>query len=374
MLEKNKFSFPVTTLAGSRLRNLYAICKPHYIDRKYKSKLALTTAASGILEILSSYESLVSRKKISNVQLKEPPVFIIGFWRSGTTLLHNLLCQDSNTAYTTTFQTVFPNLVLTQNAWLKPLANYLGPSKRPFDNVDMDMDFPQEEEFGLMNLQAHSIYKTFLFPENFDQIFRDEVFTEQLPKNELKQWKDHYNNLMAKAILNTGGNTFISKNPCNITRINLLKLMYPGARFIFIYRNPYEVLESLYRFTLGVFPGVQLQQVPKGFSRENVAEMYDLIMRHYLKEREQLNESELIEIKMEDFMKDTKGNLQNIYKQFQLGEFNSVEQKMDTYLGKYLNLSNGTYKINQESIDLVNDKFPDIVKTLGYDIISSAKN
>ena len=237
----------------------------------------------------------------------------------------------------------------------------------------MDMDFPQEEEFGLMNLQTHSIYKLFLFPTNFDQIFRNEVFTEQLPKNELKQWKEQYNNLIAKAILNTGGNTFISKNPCNITRINLLKQMYPGARFIFIYRNPYKVLESLYRFILGVFPGVQLQHVPADFSRKKVARMYDLIMRNYLKEREQLSESELIEIRMEDFMTDTKGNLQNIYNQFQLGEFNSVEKKIDAYLGKYLHLTNGNYEINQESIDLVNENFPDIVKKLGYDIISSAK-
>ena len=37
-----------------------------------------------------------------------PPVFILGHWRSGTTLLHNLITRDPATAFPTTFECVFP--------------------------------------------------------------------------------------------------------------------------------------------------------------------------------------------------------------------------------------------------------------------------
>lgn len=370
MPKKSNFSFPVTTLAGSRISNLASICKQHKIDGKFKAKLALTIAASGIFEALSSYEEQTNRKKIEAQKLDKAPVFIIGAWRSGTTLLHNLLCQDPNTAYTTTFQTVFPNLLLTQTKWLKPLANFIGPSKRPFDNVSMDMDFPQEEEFGLMNLQQHSIYKFFLFPADFDQIIKQEVFTENLPVQELETWKQHYKVLVAKAVMNTGGSQFISKNPSNITRVNILKELYPGARFIFIYRNPYKVVESLYRFTMGVFPGVQLQNVPSSFGRKHAARLYEQYMRHYLKRRPHFAKSELIEIKMEDFVKDIKGHLRHVYNHFSLGDFNSNEKRIEDFLIKNQAQNNG-YKIHQESIDLVNQNFPDIVKTLGYEKVES---
>lgn len=374
MAKAKKFSYPVTTLIGSRVSNLIAICKSHKIGKEYLGKLTLTFVVSGILEIFNGYELLLKTKQIQEVKNDTPPIFIIGFWRSGTTLLHNLLCQDNEAAYTSTFHTVFPNLVLTQAKWLKPLANYIGPSKRPFDNVDMDMDFPQEEEFGLMNLQPHSIYKFFLFPNDFDQIIQNEVFTAELSDKEMKKWKKHYSNLLAKALINSKGTRFISKNPCNITRIKLLKEMYPGAKFIFIYRNPYKVVESFYRFILEVYPGVQLQGVPADFSRKNVARMYDLIMRSYLKEREYFSDSEIIEIRMEDFIADIKGNLQDLYDKFSLGNFGLVEKDIDAYLEKNKRLSNDKYNVQKETIDLVNQKFPDIVKILGYDIVTNVND
>jgi CTP synthase (UTP-ammonia lyase) len=79
--------------------------------------------------------------------------------------------------------------------------------------------------------------------------------------------------MIAKAIFNTGGTRYIGKNPCHLTRIGLLKEMFPEAKFIFIHRHPYKVIESLYHFIQSVFPGVQLQDVPPGFSRKNVVNL-----------------------------------------------------------------------------------------------------
>ena len=82
---------------------------------------------------MNLYERLIYKKKLKTIRIEEPPVFIIGFWRSGTTLLHSLLCQDPQAGYVTTFQGVFPNLVLTQKKWMKAFTNRILPKKRPFD-------------------------------------------------------------------------------------------------------------------------------------------------------------------------------------------------------------------------------------------------
>jgi hypothetical protein len=296
----------------------------------------------------------------------EPPVFIIGFWRSGTTLLHSLLCQDHTAAYTTTFQTVFPNLVLTQSWWLKHVINYFLPAQRPYDNVNMDVDFPQEEDFGLMNIQPATIYKFFIFPADFDQIIDKNLFTGKLPPARVKEWKEAYRGMIAKATFNTGGTRYIGKNPCHLTRTGLLKEMFPDAKFIFIHRHPYKVTESLYHFILGVFPGVQLQEVPPSFSREKVVLLYQKIMNTYLHDRQQIPDSDLLEIRLDDFLEDIPGHLAGIYNKFNLGDFNRVSGRIEKFLAENEKPDRQAYPPALETIRLVNQHASTIMDKFGY--------
>ncbi len=145
---RERFRYPVTTLIGSRPGNLLDISSEYKVNPGYKAKFLLSGLVSALLEPFSLTEELIYGKRLRNFSPELPPVFIIGFWRSGTTLLHNLLCLDQNAAFTTTFQAVFPNLLMTQSWWLKPFANRFLPVNRPYDNVGMDMDFPQEEDLA----------------------------------------------------------------------------------------------------------------------------------------------------------------------------------------------------------------------------------
>ncbi|MCX6247358.1 MAG: sulfotransferase [Bacteroidetes bacterium] len=367
-MRRTRFRYPVTTLAGSTLKNIIALNKSHHVEKKYRLKFQLSAATAAFFEIFNLVERVIWQKRLTKLRPQSPPVFIIGFWRSGTTLLHNLLCQDPEAAYVTTFQTVFPNLMLTQSWWLKPLTNLFLPEKRPFDNVRMDMDFPQEEEFGMMNIQPHTLYKFFLYPAEFDRILEKELFTDKLPETELSKWKKDYSGMIAKAIFSTGGKRYIGKNPCNLTRIRLLKEMYPEAKFIFIHRDPYQVIESLYRFTLSIFPGVQLQDLPEGFGREKVARLYQKIMDTYLADRKKLSSSDLIEISMEEFIADKKGTLETIYKTFQLGDFNRALPGIEKFLSENPCPVHESYEPSPETRKLVNQYASTIASQLGYKV------
>ena len=81
----------------------------------------------------------------------QPPVFIIGHWRSGTTHLHNILCQDAKMGYTTTFQSVFPDTLYSRigRPLFEGFAKLLIPGTRKGDNVVLGTELPQEEEFAL---------------------------------------------------------------------------------------------------------------------------------------------------------------------------------------------------------------------------------
>ncbi len=367
-MRRTSFTFPVTTLAGSSLANIPALLERHRVEPRYRRKLIRSWATAGIFEIFTQAERILWQKRIRDHRLKHPPIFIIGFWRSGTTLLHNLLCQDPEAAYTTTFQTVFPNLILTQSWWLKPVINFFVPVNRPYDNVSMDMDFPQEEDFGLMNMQPASIYKFFLFPTEFERIIDQELMTGKLSPDNISRWKNAYHTMIAKAVFNTGGSRYIGKNPCHLPRIGLLMEMFPNAKFIFIHRDPYKVNESLYHFILSVFPGVQLQDVPSDFTREKVVDLYTRSMEAYLRDRNMIPASNLVEVKMADFVQDIPSHLKDIYEKFGLGDFSRVSSRVEKYLAENPRPERKPHPPTEETIRLVDQYASGIIQQLGYSV------
>ena len=367
-MRRKSFTYPVTSLAGSTPGNIIKLLKIHRIEPGYYFKTALSFIVAAIFTLFNLLENLFWGKRIRNFHFKEPPLFIIGFNRSGTTLLHNLLCQDPKAGYTTTLQTVFPHCVLTQKWWLGPVINFFVPSERPFDNVSMDVNFPQEEEFALASLQLHSIYNFFLFPADFDWFIDNDYFTGALPARDVDKWKKEYQRMVIKSLLNTKGVRYISKNPQNIPRVEILQELYPGAGFIFIYRDPYVVVESLYNFIHGIFPGVQLQKVPADFSRKNVARFYSIAIQHYFKMKENPDSPSFYEIRMEDFMKDKIGELRKIYSRFGLDGFEKSLPAFEAYLNGNPPSRHDPYKIHEETIQYVNLYASEIVAKLGYPI------
>src|SRR6184192_2485303 len=63
--------------------------------------------------------------------LRHAPLFIIGHWRTGTTLLHELLILDPRHAFPTTYQCLEPNHFLLTGKILPPLLAWMLPGRRP---------------------------------------------------------------------------------------------------------------------------------------------------------------------------------------------------------------------------------------------------
>ena len=69
---------------------------------KYPMTL-LGTGCAVVNSTLAGVQYLTHGKNIRNATLDQPPVFIIGHWRSGTTLMHELMAMDSRMAFPTNF-------------------------------------------------------------------------------------------------------------------------------------------------------------------------------------------------------------------------------------------------------------------------------
>lgn len=155
LLEFDKL--PINTLVGADWDTFRKVTARQQIDKGFKGKYRLTTGVCRLLSALKPIED--SRfKKLADKPLEMDPLFILGHWRSGTTFVHNIFACDKHFGYTTTYQTVFPHLMLWGQPFFKKNMAFLMPDKRPTDNMELKVDLPQEEEFALSNMMPYTYY------------------------------------------------------------------------------------------------------------------------------------------------------------------------------------------------------------------------
>jgi hypothetical protein len=230
----------------------------------------------------------------------------------------------------------------------------------------MGMDLPQEEEIAMSVLHPVSFYNFLYFPKDFEASYHRELFMKDIKPELRESWKSVYIKMIKKAFINVKGDHFISKSPSNMARISLILEMFPDARFIFIYRDPYKTNESIYRFFHEVLPAVQVQDATNLLTREKMTRVYSDMIRQYRIEKHKIKEENLMEIKFEDFKANPIEGLKEIYEQFDIPGFEQDLPRFKQYLEDVSEFRQNKYEVTEETIHLVNQNASDIIDWLGY--------
>lgn len=322
-------------------------------DKKYMSrKISRYVFFSTPLQWLQSF---ILYFRLPSVNLKKKaPVFVIGHWRSGTTHLHYLLSQDKQFSYLENFQAFFYKVAFVTKPFMKPLLNKFMPNTRPQDNIKITADSPAEEEHPLTNLTEKSGMQTFFFPQNRSYYDKYNIF-KGTTKREKENWKKTYFNMLKQIALFRGKDKrLLLKNPHNTGRIEVLKEIFPNAKFIFIHRNPYDVFRSnihLYNKTIKT-------QFLQDFSDEKVTERvlycYETTMQKYIDDQSKLKDNQIIEVSYKELSESPVNTLEKIYDQLHLGDFDNVKPDIQRYLKTVKN-----YKRNS-----FNDLKPELLKKI----------
>lgn len=366
--EKAEFQIPpVSTLIGSTFPNFFRVLIMGRPGLRFIPKLLLTLLVIIVSSPFQIGEYLYFRSKVKNFRFKRPPVFIIGHWRSGTTHLHNLLCQDSNHGYLTTYQSVFPNNLLSK--WIfKTFMRIKIPEKRPSDNVKLSPDYPQEDEFALANMTLTSFYHFFYFPRRSDELYQRYVRFIDVNDQSVNTFHRKYRELLSKAAFNSGKDRLVVKNPVNTGRVAQLVKMYPDAKFIFIYRNPVTTYLSTLRFYFTLFPSIALETYNMKLIKEKIIRNYKNLMQDYLNTRELIPSENLHEIRFEDFDDHNLRFLKDVYDKFGLGTWDEAEPHFRSYVSRMRHYRKNRYKIKKEDLDTIMHEWGFAMKEFGYEV------
>lgn len=301
-------------------------------------------------------------KKIRETKVKAP-VFILGHQRSGTTYLHYLLGKDPQFGFLSVKESFMPWLYLS---FEKMLAKMLGgkmPEKRPMDNLRLSVDMPTEPEYAIGNMTWASMLPGYYFPKIMYWAFDEFVmFYDDRSKAE---WQKALKYFMQKLTFKHRDKTLLIKAPENLARVEAILEVFPDAKFIHIYRNPYRVYfstERLYSITL---PMVALQHWKEGVVQDFILKSYPKMFEKYFQSRKQIPEGSLAEIKYQDFIGNEMDTLREAYKKLGL-EFEDAEPHIQSEVRSYEGYQTNKYEYDPQKMEQIYTAWELVFEELGY--------
>lgn len=366
LLEFSKL--PVNTLVGADWNTFKEMTRNQQIAKDKRTKFYLTKAVCRLLSTLTPIQERRYQKHLADKPLAHDPFFILGHWRSGTTFVHNIFAQDRNFCYTTTYQTVFPHLMLFGQPFFKKTMGWLMPDHRPTDNMELAPDLPQEEEFALSNMMPYTFYDFWFFPQRWQEYAdRFLTFEKITPKEETAFFNCFERLMRISRQCTTGGHTYLSKNPPHTGRVKAIVKHYPNAKFLYLVRNPYTVFESTRSFFRNTITPLELQHISDEEMEQNMLLTYVKLYNAFKEQKKFIPKGNLIEVKFEDFEADAYGTARRAYETLGLPDFDKAESAIRAYTDKKKGYKKNKYDYKPRTIQLVNEHWGDAIRDYGYE-------
>ena len=368
MHPKEKQGLPFVSMLGCTNAVWIGYLRRYGFQWKYLPRVLFVTLTTLLLSPLRAYEHLKFGQGIRKTAIHDSPVFIIGHWRSGTSLLHNALSVDPQFGYVSYLQGLFPHCF--RNSIIASITRAFMPPTRPMDNMEIGTDSPQEEELALISQSGHSVYNMWISPDRQLECWRNYGLLDDPAVKRL--WSSGYMQLLRTATHHHAGKRLLLKNPANTVRIPYLLEKFPNAKFIYIYRNPYRVYESTIKLHRNVIRYFQLKDADPGERDGNIISIYRDMLDLYDSSRSLIPAGNLLEIRYEDFVEDKLSGLERVYAELELGEFSEVEKKFVEFFKGIENYVPNSFAREDKIVDDVNRHWSDAFDRYGYERQSNA--
>jgi hypothetical protein len=298
--------------------------------------------------VFSLIAHLIWGRAIRKTDLVAPPIFVVGHWRSGTTLLHELLCLDKQHAFPSTYECFVPRHFMLTGSWLPRLLWFTLPQQRPMDAMPVGFEAPQEDEFALVSMGAPSPYYRMAFcndPAPYEEFYS----MKNAAIDDVARF-DSALTYFFRALNYAKRKRLVVKSPTHTGRIAHLAKLFPGAKFIHISRNPSNQILSTMRLwkTLDPTQGFQFPKYDDQQLLDYCLHTFDLMYDGYFSQWDQIPAQDRCEVRFEDLLAHPEQQISNIYNALGLGECPGLLEKVANYFKVRADYAHREYTIDPE--------------------------
>lgn len=326
-----------------------------------------------LFEPLRWIELAASHKQVEHHTITQPPVFILGFYRSGTTYLQQLFMQDKRFGFTSTFQMIFPEIMLCFEKLMTPAlesATRLFKVQNPIHRIPLTWHSPGEEDVAMTTaVHPTGAQWGYFFPQRMNEYFEHFVLYESIPQAKAEEWKRAYLLLVKKLSLANQERPLVLKSPPNTARVKLLLSLFPDARFIFIHRNPYDVYASNKRLWKVVQETYSLRSAQSVNHSSIILDTYSKMMQRYLNDKPLIPAGQVTELPYETFIKEPVESLRQIYASLDLGDFNSCEKQVSGFAARQKSYATLDHHLQRDEIKAISEQWERYIRHWGYPVL-----
>lgn len=194
-----------------------------------KKLIRVYTKYYHIFEFIEYLENFFNKNKIKEKTIKRI-IFVVGYPRSGTTFLSNLLYNKLKIS--SIIFKYYP-LINIPYTWSWFSSFYFGKNKTH-------------------RLQKDNIFYDINTAESLDEIYISRFLKEKKFKLLNESYSNNklqiqYEKFLKKILILEKNNSLVIKNNYNILRIKYLNTIFPNSKFIIMFRNPINQINSILR-------------------------------------------------------------------------------------------------------------------------------
>jgi hypothetical protein len=327
----------------------------------------IASCLSPLNDIFAGLQWLLHGRGLAKTQLAGPPIFIVGHWRSGTTLMHELMIRDDRFAFPSTYECFAPSHFLSTSWFFRWFCGWMLPEKRPMDDMEIGWDRPQEDEFALMIMGQPSPYRRMAFP-NQSAPDLDYLDWRNVDDTRRREWVEALRCFL-KVVTYRKPRPLVLKSPTHTGRIAFLAAAFPSAKFIHITRDPRSLVPSTMRLWRALDEAQHLQTpaVSDEALERYVLECGSRMYNAFHAGRAHLEASALIDIRYEDLVADPVAVLERVYQHLQLHEFERVRPLHEAWVAeKHRQYRINQHRISDEQAQRIFAAWPDYFQRYGY--------
>ncbi len=337
---------------------------------RFQPRSTARVIATTAVAAMNSLSAAIERARFAEEQVADdpsPPVFVLGHWRSGTTLLHTLLAQDEQFVAPDLYQVLNPHAFLYSRRFLpRRLVLETLPDTRGIDGVAVDLDQPQEDEFAALHGGIPTSYLVHVWPRNSES-YAGLIDSAEADQRDVDRWLAFLEDFVRRL---TFGNQRIPllKSPQHTARIDLLLRLYPSARFVFIHRDPVDVYLSTQKLYAHLDRLFSLQGPPADRT-QIILSQYVRLHQGYYDVAARLRQDQLVEIAYADLVARPGETLGSVYSRLGLDGFSVLQPKLPAIMGQ--GRSHRRVQSDDERVaaaDILRPNWGDIAARMGYAI------
>ena len=314
------------------------------------------TSAVAALSPMRLAESVVVRSRISRTELHPEPVFIIGHWKSGTTLAQILLARDPQFGCVNLLHSVLPAAMWSVAPFVRGVVRRRLPDNRLADTLPVGLDEPQGDELPMAGLTDLSYYLSYFFPASSERIFRRSVLFEGVSEPQICRWQQTYLHLLRKVACVTGCQRLVLRNAANSARIPQLLELFPRAKFVFTLRNPYHIFAAVRQRWEGLLGAWALQNYRSDDYDAVTLVTFQKLVHKYLRDRALIPQGNLFELRYEDLIADPTAEIQRLYDGLGLSGFADASAKMGTAWNSLTGDLGGDQPLTSMDVDRITER------------------